>query len=169
MSKGVRHVSDAHRSAERRCHANSQSEVAHERFAADQEHIRHHVPGPDQESAFADASPYFFLALRPHLQVVLEHDCLTVEMEERELRIGCHPIEHPVDEIDQPRAILLEGQIPLAVPVCVGDDVDLRRAHPFVAPAVRPATKNRCSSRNAAITGSRPMRLAAATSCHSVS
>ena len=42
-------------------------------------------------------------------------------------------------------------------------------SQPFTAPAVRPATNNRCSSTKVAITGTREVKLAAATSCHSVS
>src|SRR6185436_14365476 len=42
-------------------------------------------------------------------------------------------------------------------------------SQPLTAPAVRPETKKRCRSTKVAITGTRPMKLAAATSCHSVS
>ena len=167
VAEGIRHVAHAHRLAEAFGDAEPERQVSDERLAAYQEHVGHHVPGTDEKPGSCHAIAELAFALRPDFEVVLQHDALTIEMED-EGRIRGHAIEHAVDEIDQSRAILLERQIPLAIPVGVRNDVDVGR-HPLVAPAVRPATTNRCSSRNAAMTGTRPMKLAAATSCHSVS
>ena len=121
-------------------------------------------------------------------------------------RIGVEQIEQPIDQRHEPEAELLVGQIPLAIPVRVRNDVDVEHAepmsrkartsacqrglkarrrqhpesapstastpttrHPLTAPAVRPATKNRCRKTKAARTGTSAMKLAAASSCQSVS
>ncbi len=134
-------------------------QVADERFAAHQELVGHHVPGADQDAAVLDrlAQPRFLF--RPDLEVVLEHDGLAVEMEMLVVGIGIEQIEQPIDERDEPEPELLVRQIPLAIPVGVGDDVDVQHMcrrlrfvvqvrgssfdgfYPFTAPAVRPATK----------------------------
>ena len=124
-------------------------QVADERLAADQKLVRHHVPRADQDAAVLDRLPQPRLLLGPDLEVVLEHDRLAVEMEVLVAGIGVEQIEQPIDERHEPEPELLVGQVPLAVPVRVRDDVDVQHGRqsvrlerqPFTAPAVRPATK----------------------------
>src|SRR5206468_12078041 len=102
------------------------------------------------------------------LEVVLEHDRLAVEMVVGESRIAVEQLQQVVDQVDEPETELLAGEIPLAIPVGMRNDVNVHQL-PLTAPAVNPATKYRCSSTNAIITGTSAMKLAAASSCQSVS
>src|SRR5439155_6529503 len=62
------------------------------------------------------------LVLRSYLDVVLEHDRLTVERERRERRVALERVENAVDDRPEPQPEHLERDVPLAVPVGVGDD-----------------------------------------------
>ncbi len=123
----IRHVARAHHRAERLRDAMAESQISHQGLAADQEHVGHHVPGPDQKPALDDAAAQRSLPGPAGSRDSPEHDGLTVEMEVRELLLAVHPVENAIDEIDETQSILLAGQVPLAVPVGVGDDMDLDR------------------------------------------
>ena len=60
-------------------------------------------------------------------EVVLEHGALAVEHEVAEVGVVLQGVEHPVDDFDQVDAEAAEGQVPLAVPVGVGDEEGLAR------------------------------------------
>ena len=81
--------------------------------------------GPIEDAAVLDGAPEPRLLLGPDLEVVLEHDRLAVEMEVRVGRIGVEQIEQPIDQRHEPEAELLVGQIPLAIPVRVRNDVNV--------------------------------------------
>ena len=139
VAEGVGDVPRAHGPAEALRDAVPARQVAHQRLAADQELVGHHVPRAHQQAAGRDVTPQALLLLGAHVQVVFEHHRLAVEME-REGGVRFQQVEHAVHEVDQPQAELFVCQVPLAVPVRVRDDVNLQ-AHPFTAPAVSPATK----------------------------
>ncbi len=63
-------------------------------------------------------------ALGAHLQVVVQHDRLTVE-DEPEPGIRVELIEHRIDRVDEAAAELFEGAVPLAIPMEVRDEVDV--------------------------------------------
>ena len=102
----------------------AEREIAHERLAADEKLVGHVVPRADQDAAVGDQRAQPRLVLRPQLEIVLEHDGLAVEMEVLEVGLRLHQIEQPIDEPDETETELLVGEIPLAVPVRVRDDVD---------------------------------------------
>ena len=72
-----------------------------------------------------DGAPEPRLLLGPDLEVVLEHDGLAVEVEVPVGRIGIEQIQQAIDQRHEPEAELLVGQIPLAIPVRVRNDVDV--------------------------------------------
>ena len=144
VAEQIRQVSDGHRAAVRLRDAVSDRQISHERFTADEELVGHDVPRADEQPARRDGTPHAAGLLRPHLEVILEHDRLAVEVVVRERRIAFEQIEHAIDQIDEPEAELLAREIPLAIPVRVRHDVDVdRHPQPLTAPAVRPATKKR--------------------------
>jgi hypothetical protein len=104
-------------------------QVAHERLAADEKLVRHDVPRSDQDASCFNrlAQPRFLL--RPDLEVILEHDRLSVEMEVFVGRILVQQIEQAIDECDEAEPELLVGQVPLPIPVCVRNDVNIQHGH----------------------------------------
>ena len=81
--------------------------------------------GPIRMRPCLDGAPQPRLLLGPDLEVVLEHDRLAVEVKVLVRRIGIEQIEQPIDQRDEPEAELLVGQIPLAIPMRVRNDVDV--------------------------------------------
>jgi hypothetical protein len=61
-----------------------------------------------------------------NLEIIFQHDRLAVEVEVAKLRIASQQLQQLVDQLDQPEAKLLKGQIPFAVPVRVRDDVKIK-------------------------------------------
>ncbi len=80
-----------------------------------------HVPGSGREPTRCSPATSSSRRSRPHLEVVLEHDGLTVE-HEAETGIGGEQVEHRVDRVDEPAAEDLERAVPLPIPVEVGDE-----------------------------------------------
>jgi hypothetical protein len=64
--------------------------------------------------------------MRPQLEVILEHDGLAVEVKVLVVGLRLHHVEEAIDERDQTQSELLVGEVPLAIPVRVGHDVDLQ-------------------------------------------
>ena len=120
----------------------AEQEVADERLAADEDLVRQDVRRADLEAPGREQRPQPSLVLRPHLDVVLEHDRLPVERERREGRVALERVEHAVDDRAEPQPEELEGQVPLAVPVRVRDDEeaevgDLGHRRSLLVPPIR--------------------------------
>ena len=109
VPEGVRRVTRVHDPAERLGDAMAESEIAHQSLPAHQEHVGHHVPGPDEQPPAANASSQALLLIGPDFEVVLEHDGLSIEMKEGELVVAIHPIEDRVDQVDEAQASVLAG------------------------------------------------------------
>jgi len=103
-------------------------QVPHQRFPADEKFIGHHVPRPDQDAAAGDrrAQPRFLLGT--DLEIVLEDNRLPVEVKVLVRGVAIEQIEEPIDQRHQPEAELFVGEVPLAVPVRVRNDVDVEHA-----------------------------------------
>jgi hypothetical protein len=101
-------------------------EIADDRLAADEKFVGHDVPRPDQDAAGGDRVAKPRLLLGANLEVILEHDRLSVEMEILVIRILVEQVEQAIDEGDQPHPELLEREVPLAIPMGVRDDVNLQ-------------------------------------------
>ena len=128
VAEEIRHVADRHRRTKRARHAMAAQQIAHQRFAADEKLVRHHVPRPDQDAARRDRRAKARFLLWPDLEVVLEHDRLAVEVEVFVSRLVVEQIEQAIDERDQAKPELFAREIPLAIPMRVRDDVDVEHA-----------------------------------------
>jgi hypothetical protein len=97
-------------------------QVADQRLAADQELVGQHVTRTDLDPPGGDQRPQPRLVLGSDREVVLEHDRLPVERERREGGVALERVEHLVDDAAEHQPKVLEGAIPLAVPVGMGHD-----------------------------------------------
>jgi hypothetical protein len=127
VAEHVRQVPDRHRAAELRAAPLPVLEVPEDRLARDQELVHQHLPRPDREAPLFDQAADSRLRLGPHLEVVVDGGELSVEREPV-AGVGLHGIEQPVDQPDESQPEALEREVPLAVPVRVGDKVDGRQA-----------------------------------------
>ncbi len=117
VAEGVWKVADPHAGTKAAAHPLAHQEVAHHRLRADQELVGQDVPGADGQAPLPDVAADVLLPLRPHLQVVLQHDGLPVEHEVAVVGIGIQQRQKLIHHFDQAKAELLEGQVPLAVPM----------------------------------------------------
>ena len=131
MAEQVRQIADRHRRAERARAAVAAVQIADQRFAADEKLVGHHVPGTDQDPAGLNGRAQPRLLLGTDLEVVLEHDRLSIEMEVFVLRVGVEQIQKAIDERHEAQPELLVGQIPLAIPMRMRDDVDVEHSSRF--------------------------------------
>src|SRR5690348_3285730 len=100
----------------------SEEEIADERLAADEDLVRQHVGRADLETPGREQLVQTSRVLRSHLDVVLEHDRLSVEREGGERGVALEGVEDAVDHRPETQTELLEREIPLAVPVRVRHD-----------------------------------------------
>ncbi len=107
----------------------AEEQVPHKGLARGDQFVSEHVPRPNGEAPRAHQSRHSLAAVGAHAQVVLEQDRLSIE-EERAVRRICFEPGHEVvecgHEAGEERGV---RQVPLAVPVCVGDQVKHERAH----------------------------------------
>ena len=136
----VRQIADAHLAAELARPHEPLLEVPPDRLAGDEELVHQHLPRPDREPTLLDERTQPLLVLGPDLEVVVDRLQLAVEREDEPL-VRLHQLEHVVDQPDQLQAEALERQVPLAVPVRVGDQVDELWGSYLTEPASRPCTK----------------------------
>src|SRR6266540_24957 len=143
MAERVGDVSHAHGTAERRRDAETFLEVAHERFARDEQVVGEDVPRTDEESFRADKFLDARSIFRPLLEVIFDRDHVSVEGEGPELGVALEKVEELRDHRNETRAIALEPFVPFAVPMRMRDDVG--------APARAPAQP--CDDERRAQTG----------------
>ena len=125
-------------------------EAADVRFAARQELVWLHPPGPDDDPPAFDQRLQTGFVFWTQFEVVVDHDRLAIEVEVLVLRVLLHVIQQFVDHLDQAPAEEFVRLIPLAVPVAVRHDVHgaghrqagARGARPFVATAVERKTSH---------------------------
>ena len=164
MAEHVRQVADGHGAAELLSAPLPVLEVADDRLARDEELVHQHLPRPDRQSSLLDQPPDALRRLGPHLEVVVQRRELAVQGEAVAL-VGLHRVEERIDEPDQLQAEPLEREVPLPVPVGVGNQMN-RRGY-LTEPASNPCTKYRCKAKKT-ISGTIISRNAPALSrCHS--
>jgi len=115
-------VADVERTAKAARDGHADFEIADQRLPAHQEAVGEHVPRPDLDFARANQIAQPPLGARAHLEIVVEHDRLAVEVKRRN-RAALNQRDHAVGHRDQPRAHLLERLIPFAIPMRVNDEV----------------------------------------------
>src|SRR5256714_5409313 len=82
--------------AEAAADAAAEQEIADERLPADEDLVGQDVRRPDLEAPGLEQRLQASLVLRPHLDVVLEHDRLTVERERGERRVAFERVHNTV-------------------------------------------------------------------------
>lgn len=138
MPELIGQIADVERPAEAARDRHSDFEIANQRLAAHQEAVGEHVPRPDLDFAGANQIAQPRLGARAHLEVVVEHDRLSVEVKRRD----CAALDqrnHAINHRDQPRAHLLKRLIPFAIPMRVNNEVEL--IHNATAQAGRRGTR----------------------------
>ncbi len=124
VAEGVRHVTDRHFPAKFARLALACQQVANMRFGTHEEHIGQDMPGTDQNAPIADMFPQRIFRFGPHEQVIVKCDRLPVEHEVFVIAISGKNVEQAVHKVNKFKAELLEGAIPLAVPVSMADDMN---------------------------------------------
>jgi hypothetical protein len=132
MAERVGCVGDRRDTAEGGAGAPPLEEVAYVRLAVRQERVRLHVPRSDRDATGAAGFGELRAALGSHLRIVFENDGLTVEQKAK-AGIRRAEVEDGVDRVDEAGAERLEGAVPLAIPMRVGDEKALH------VPPQRPA------------------------------
>jgi hypothetical protein len=87
-------------------------------FAAGQQRVGLDVPRSETHATGSTRSDELVPTTGTNLEVVLDHDRLTIE-DEPSVGVLAQEVEDSVDRVDQPSAESLERAIPLAVPVRV--------------------------------------------------
>jgi len=95
----------------------TEGDVAHQRFTGDEKLVGQNVPGAYDELALPGKTLDLAAALRPHLQVVFQDDRLAVGLEGAAQFIALPAGDDAIQQANQPVAVVLEGLIPLTVPV----------------------------------------------------
>ena len=98
-------------------------QIADQRLARRDELVRQHVPGPDLQPARPHQRRSGFRLLRTCAEVVLDQDCLTVEQKRAKPRRAIEPLQNVVERGDESGQELGAGEIPLSIPVGVGNQV----------------------------------------------
>jgi len=88
------------------------------RFARRQQGVRLHIPRADRDAPAGTQLAQRVRTCGPDLEVVLEYDGLPIE-QEAVARISLTELENAIDEVDEPRPEVLEGPVPLAIPMAV--------------------------------------------------
>ncbi len=122
------------RRVERLLVAGADEQVPEQRLAGRNQLVGQHVPGAGRQPAGAHQGRHPLPLLGPDDQVVLQQDGLAVEQEGGEARVGVELGQQAVNQGHQPGAQRAERQVPLAVPVGVGDDVDDVARHHRILP-----------------------------------
>ena len=122
VSELIGQVADVERPAEAARDRHADFEIANQRFAAHQETVGEHVPRPDLDFAGANQTAQPRLGARAHLEVIVEHDRLAVEVKRWD-GAALDQRNHAIGHRDQPRAHLLKRLIPLAIPMRVNDEI----------------------------------------------
>ncbi len=117
----VRHVADLLDRSQRRAYRAAQKEIPYGRLRAHEKLIGEDVPWPDRDRAVGDAPGQPVPVIGRHFEEVLDDDRLAVQQEVAERTLAVERVQHELHRLDEMHAELVEGQIPLAVPVRVRD------------------------------------------------
>ena len=125
----VGHVADPHHRPERAGVREPAAQVADQGLARHQPLVGQHEPGPDQQAAVAHQLRDALARARTHLEVVREHDRLTVEREVSEAGVALEQVEDAVEQVHEANPERLVRQVPLAVPVRVRNEDEMAVRH----------------------------------------
>ncbi|MDX2120151.1 MAG: hypothetical protein SF070_03695 [Gemmatimonadota bacterium] len=135
MTEGVRRVEHpAVRGVERLLVPGADQQVAEQRLPRRNLLVGQDVPGAGNQPAGPHQGRHPLPLLGPDDEVVLEQNGLAIEQEGGEARVGIELGQQAVQQRDQPGAQRAERQVPLAVPVGMGDDVNDGARHHRILP-----------------------------------
>ncbi len=106
-------------------HATPGHQDAHDPLTARDEHTGEHQPRASLEPPRGEEPLQLIGALGTDGEIILDDDRLSVE--EKTLGAGRRIIEQLVDERDEPLTKPFDRMVPLAIPVGMGDDVNVER------------------------------------------
>src|SRR5436309_2196294 len=112
----------------------AQQQIAHQRFARRDLLVGEHVPRTHLQPARLHERAHVALALGPGSQVVLEQHGLAVEQEAAVAGVGVQALEQLIHHCDEARLKRGRRQIPLAVPVRVGNQMKDESGHRAAKP-----------------------------------
>ncbi len=104
-------------------------QIADQRLTRWNELVRQHVPGPDLQSAGPHRRRRGFRLLRTNAEVVLDQDGLTVEEKRSKARLPTEPFQDVVERGDKAGQEFGAGEVPLPIPVGMGNQVIGRARH----------------------------------------
>ena len=125
----VGHVADPHHRPERAGIGEPAAQIADQGLARHQPLVGQDEPGPHQQPAVAHQLRDALASARTHLEVIREHDGLTVEREVTEAGIALEQVEDAVEQVDEANPERLVRQVPLAVPVRVRNQDQMAFGH----------------------------------------
>ena len=123
MAEGVRRIQDVEAAAPPLGVGPSRQQVANQRFAGGNQLIGQDVPGSHLEPAVGDECAGAGFLVRANRQVILQQDGLSVEHEAPEAGLALHPGDEVVECGDQAAHELGAREVPLPIPVRVGNQV----------------------------------------------
>ena len=125
QSELIRSVADIAAFAEFPCNSPSCQQIADGGFSAGQEKVVLHIPRADPQIAFPNVVFQNGAFFRPDLQIVFQTDRLRIQFKDV-VRICAEDVQQMINKIGQAQTELLERLIPFAVPVRVGDDMEMQ-------------------------------------------
>jgi len=123
MPEGVRDVTNHHTLTEELADVLPDQQVTHKRFRGDEKFIRQDVPGTDEDALFLDVLLQAGQVCHAHLQVIFEYDRLSIQHEMQVIRVRIQDNQEIIHEVDELQAELLEGLIPFAIPMGMGNNM----------------------------------------------
>ncbi len=122
VTEGVGQVPHLHLGSETLGDSISQHEVADSGLRAHQKLIGQNPPGADEQASLLNQPSDFLLLFGLDLQIVLENDGLAVQGKVAVIGVAGHDVQQLVHQFHQTDAKLFKRQVPLSIPVGVGDD-----------------------------------------------
>src|SRR5437588_9763557 len=108
--------------AKRAQRASAGEQIPHETLPARNQLVGEHEPRSGLDASLTQRRRQLGRAFGAYVEVVLQHDSLTVEQKAR--TVGRRIVQHLIDQGDETLPKSLGRMIPLAIPVGVGDYVD---------------------------------------------
>ena len=163
MTKGVRRIEDVGSAAEPLGVGGAGEEVAHQGFAGGNELVGEYVPGTHLQPPLRHQPAHDLEAVGADSEVILQQDRLAIEQEASEAGLRFETGDEVVESRYEPSDKCGAWQVPLAIPMGVGDQMKGVSLHleggrvndcaekpgrrPSARPACRPRTRRTSSSR----------------------
>src|SRR5262249_26305489 len=128
MTELVREIADGSDAAESGREPMADLQIANQRLAADEKLVGQHTPRPNGETVRPDALPQQRATLGTNLEIGLEADGLSIEVEMAERRVGGDERQETLHQPHEANPKFLERLVPFAIPVRVRHDHEVYRS-----------------------------------------